>query len=1055
MGDSGGTNAASRHEQAATSRREWERFLQRCLVQRLDFDKFAEYAPLLHARHPLGHGPVADLVLRPTSWNKYTLDPRVPHYMQTLLDLGLVDTPAILAALYRYSTCHVLLAVDPHRKQGNGEADGGGDKPAGPAGKNEVTRWQSSFSSEEVIFYRLTKAVAQGLAIRNSRDALDVSAVMARWMTLFTAASAAFQADDDDVIMGGAGSKASQQRRDDMDNSRAAFVMLLLGVCENPVVLQALGKPFAKGARKALSQSLASFIPSIMQTASQIAARLELFRTETLAGFEPIDKKKEADNAEMDELLDETLGLQNLSIPDLHVDRSRAGLYIYLNAALVGRPLIDDASFYNYLHNRYQGDIQLTAIDLILASFDVLANAIFKNEGQKTANLIRSYLINKVPLILASFATQEPMYPFNSELCITNALSRVDTNTFPTLTSLFENNLSSNPFTESVRSDFVTACCLHGLVPETSIDKLIGDYTYQTLPAGGRYNKDKLVQECLADPLQERIQKLVTELENMDGNVGACCQALTEMLGKLCANKETMSLKTLCSKLVGKPLNLDVLLLFDKPTTILSPLCELLDNWGYEDDQGEYQPVYEEFGSVLLLLLAFVYRYNLSASDLGIRSADSFVAKLLANGQLSRPLDELNDQEKNQLNGWIHGLFDTDGGGLADDLLSSCPPQDLYLLIPTLFHNIVLAFSTGHLTEETLKTGIEYLVEPFLGPSLVTGIMYLSNCLWTDRPEENRATVKILQLIIRPSQKMSPESSDMLNTVKNIVAKPLESGLRTYQRQNPRSQDVEPLLQVLKGNVELSRRTGAAGDKELEQWTSSGSGGLTASVRNTFQNLTMWSLNPGVMPTAYAHRQILVGLKLMGARRLLQAILEELKQMTETGNGSIAYDVAIALVCAPDVSSIANDALAPTPPQRRLSLREALKWEAEEWKKTQKKDPAMAETVVRLYQKVEAQMTPAATMAALPHDAEAAAMANALVDDAAAVNAAASQLGMDDPMALDAGAAGLSLDLGGGGGDLSLGGSGADSAGGLDLTGGDDMFSALGPLDGWDSMDLT
>lgn len=168
-----------------------------------------------------------------------------------------------------------------------------------------------------------------------------------------------------------------------------------------------------------------------------------------------------------------------------------------------------------------------------------------------------------------------------------------------------------------------------------------------------------------------------------------------------------MSLKTLCSKLVGKPLNLDVLLLFDKPTTILSPLCELLDNWGYEDDQGEYQPVYEEFGSVLLLLLAFVYRYNLSASDLGIRSADSFVAKLLANGQLSRPLDELNDQEKMQLDGWIHGLFDTDGGGLADDLLSSCPPQDLYLLIPTLFHNIVLAFSTGHLTEETLKTGIE------------------------------------------------------------------------------------------------------------------------------------------------------------------------------------------------------------------------------------------------------------------------------------------------------------------------------------------------------------
>lgn len=168
-----------------------------------------------------------------------------------------------------------------------------------------------------------------------------------------------------------------------------------------------------------------------------------------------------------------------------------------------------------------------------------------------------------------------------------------------------------------------------------------------------------------------------------------------------------MTLKQLCSQLARNPLNLDVLLLFDKAHTVLTPLCELLDNWGYEDDQGEYQPVYEEFGSVLLLLLAFVYRYDLSPSELALRSPDSFIAKLLRKGQVSRPLDELSDQERSNLDGWIHGLFDNDGGGLADELLSSCPPQNLYLLIPTLFHHIVLAFSTGHLTEESLKTGIE------------------------------------------------------------------------------------------------------------------------------------------------------------------------------------------------------------------------------------------------------------------------------------------------------------------------------------------------------------
>lgn len=168
-----------------------------------------------------------------------------------------------------------------------------------------------------------------------------------------------------------------------------------------------------------------------------------------------------------------------------------------------------------------------------------------------------------------------------------------------------------------------------------------------------------------------------------------------------------MSLKILCSQLARKPLSLDVMLLFAKPAAILQPICELLDNWRYEEDQNEYQPVYEEFGSILLLPLAFAYRYGLAPTDLGISFRDSFVAKLLSQGHLSRPLDELSEQETGHLNGWIHGLFDTEAGGLGDELMSSCPPQDFYLLIPTLFHNIALAFGAGSLSEETLKGGLE------------------------------------------------------------------------------------------------------------------------------------------------------------------------------------------------------------------------------------------------------------------------------------------------------------------------------------------------------------
>lgn len=89
----------------------------------------------------------------------------------------------------------------------------------------------------------------------------------------------------------------------------------------------------SKEARKALSESLAVFVPSILQSAS-IAGRLELFRTETLAAFDPIDKKKDAANTEMDDILDSTVGLDGFVVTELPISNTRAGLYIYLNAAV-------------------------------------------------------------------------------------------------------------------------------------------------------------------------------------------------------------------------------------------------------------------------------------------------------------------------------------------------------------------------------------------------------------------------------------------------------------------------------------------------------------------------------------------------------------------------------------------------------------------------------------------------------------------------------------------------------------------------------------------------
>lgn len=168
-----------------------------------------------------------------------------------------------------------------------------------------------------------------------------------------------------------------------------------------------------------------------------------------------------------------------------------------------------------------------------------------------------------------------------------------------------------------------------------------------------------------------------------------------------------MSLKTLCSQLARRPSSLDVMLLFNRPATILLPICNLLDAWRYEEDQGEYQPVYEEFGAILLLVLAITHRYNLSPVEIGCTSPESFVARLLQKGAVSRPLDQLSEAELAHLDGWIRGLFDADGSGLGDELMSSCPPQEFYMLVPTLFHQIVLAGYTNNLSEESLRGGLE------------------------------------------------------------------------------------------------------------------------------------------------------------------------------------------------------------------------------------------------------------------------------------------------------------------------------------------------------------
>lgn len=48
-----------------------------------------------------------------------------------------------------------------------------------------------------------------------------------------------------------------------------------------------------------------------------------------------------------------------------------------------------------------------------------------------------------------------------------------------------------------------------------------------------------------------------------------------------------MYLKQLCCLIFKKPQAMDVMLQFTSPASILRPLCQFLEDWHYDSDQGK------------------------------------------------------------------------------------------------------------------------------------------------------------------------------------------------------------------------------------------------------------------------------------------------------------------------------------------------------------------------------------------------------------------------------------------------------------------------------------
>jgi len=164
------------------------------------------------------------------------------------------------------------------------------------------------------------------------------------------------------------------------------------------------------------------------------------------------------------------------------------------------------------------------ATDLITAAFDVLANAMYRSEPTQTMFPLKSFLINKVPLLLVQISGS--IFPMTPEMCITQALSHVDPHAFPSFSQGFDDIMGSNNSLSDVKQDFLNACALHGLIPVGAVERLLGEAPMQG-PPSKRYERKELLSQCKSN--FDKVSTYIDELESLDGNAGAIVPAVTDV----------------------------------------------------------------------------------------------------------------------------------------------------------------------------------------------------------------------------------------------------------------------------------------------------------------------------------------------------------------------------------------------------------------------------------------------------------------------------------------------------------------------------------------------
>jgi mediator of RNA polymerase II transcription subunit 5 len=193
------------------------------------------------------------------------------------------------------------------------------------------------------------------------------------------------------------------------------------------------------------------------------------------------------------------------------------------------RPIPDDILIMNSLQLRYklnqQFDAESAAIDLIVGGFDLLSSALSQTEPLQDLFAYKSFLINKTPYFINNMLVPLMSTPAMSEHCVQQAMAHVDPSVFPSMSL----GMVNRSLLSDLRQQFLFSCVTHSLIHAESVEKLLGEQPFSTIPdPTKRLVKEVLVEECSSD--SEKHKELVEGLEKLDGNAGAISLALAEVM---------------------------------------------------------------------------------------------------------------------------------------------------------------------------------------------------------------------------------------------------------------------------------------------------------------------------------------------------------------------------------------------------------------------------------------------------------------------------------------------------------------------------------------------